>query len=132
MILTGHDQEITQWVCKQLGCRTLGDTAAIGFLDNDKLIGGVVYHNFRYPNMELSIATISPKWCTRSNIKAVFNYPFKYYDLNRVTAIIDTANSKAIKLVEKIGFVKEGVIRKNSNRGDAYLYGMLKEECKWL
>ena len=40
------------------------------------------------------------------------------------------------KLINGVGFTKEGVIRKAFNKGDLYVdaavYGMLKDECKWI
>ena len=47
-----------------------------------------------------------------------------------------TTNVKIKKLMEGVGFVKEGVVRKimetNNQYKDAAIYGMLKEECRWI
>ena len=117
MILAGYDKEITEWVCNQLEVESLGQTAAIGFIKNGKIIGGVVYHNYRWPNIELSIATISSKWCNKKNLKAIFDYPFTFNNAKRVTAIIDAGNNKAISLVEKLGFMREGLLRQGNPSG---------------
>jgi len=52
--------------------------------------------------------------------------------LNRVQAIIDAENVRSIKLIERLGFKKEGVFRQNSYfRGrfrDEVCFSLLKEE----
>lgn len=44
-------------------------------------------------------------------MKAIFDYAFDKSSLNRVQAYIDVRNSRTIRSVEGIGFVREGVLR---------------------
>ena len=63
---------------------------------------------------------------------AVLRYGFEEMGLNRIQAIIDSENVKSIKLVERLGFKKEGVLRQNSYfRGqfrDEVCFSLLKKE----
>ncbi len=65
-------------------------------------------------------------------LRAVLRYGFDEMGLNRIQAIIDSENVKSIKLVERLGFKKEGVLRQNSYfRGqfrDEASFSLLKEE----
>jgi ribosomal-protein-alanine N-acetyltransferase len=57
---------------------------------------------------------------------------FKKNTFNRIQAYIRTDNLWSIVLAEKIGFKKEGVVRKfkkiNNSYFDFYLYGLLQED----
>ena len=65
-------------------------------------------------------------------LRAVLRYGFEEMGLNRIQAIIDSANVRSIKLVERLGFKKEGILRQNSYfRGrfrDEVCFSLLKEE----
>ena len=45
---------------------------------------------------------------------AVLKYGFEKMDLNRIQAIIDSKNIRSMKLVHRLGFKKEGVLRQRS------------------
>jgi RimJ/RimL family protein N-acetyltransferase len=62
------------------------------------------------------------------------DYLFLSRDIVRIQAHTDLRNVASQKVLEKVGFKKEGTIRKNLFvRGewrDAYLYSILREEWK--
>jgi ribosomal-protein-alanine N-acetyltransferase len=65
-------------------------------------------------------------------LHAVIRYGFEKMRLNRVQAIIDSENTFSIKLVHRLGFKNEGVLRQRSYfkgqfRDDA-CFSLLKEE----
>lgn len=129
----GYDEEITEWVVTQLGMSgSFGDCATMGFVKDGKLIGGIVFHDFRRPSMEVSLATISKHWCNRRILRTCFSYPFNQMKVKRLTAMVWEGNTKSIKLIEGLGFKKEGYLREGLPLGNAYIYGMLKDECKWI
>jgi RimJ/RimL family protein N-acetyltransferase len=50
-----------------------------------------------------------------------------------VTGLVRVDNIEARRFDENLGFVQEGIIRRGADDGtDMILYGMLKEECRWL
>ena len=65
---------------------------------------------------------------------AVLRYGFENMDLNRIQAVIDSENVRSQKLVKRLGFKKEGVLRQNSvfegQYRDDVLYSLLKEEWR--
>jgi RimJ/RimL family protein N-acetyltransferase len=62
----------------------------------------------------------------------ILHHGFEELGLWRITAEIHGSNIRMRNLVEKLGFVQEGVLRQHETRlgirEDLYLYGMLREE----
>jgi RimJ/RimL family protein N-acetyltransferase len=67
-------------------------------------------------------------------VKIIVDYLFLSKDIGRIQAHTDTRNAASQKVLEKVGFKKEGTIRKSDFvRGewrDMYLYSILREEWK--
>ncbi len=65
-------------------------------------------------------------------LEAVLEYGFEQMQLNRIQAIIDSENSRSIKLVQRLGFTHEGVLRQNSHFNgqlrDDVVFSLLKTE----
>lgn len=131
-LVYGYDHEIGFWVANQLGIDGFGELRAIGVFDGEKIIAGVVYFNYRHPNIEMAVASIDRRWANRRTLKAFFSYPFIQLGCNRVTALVDSDNKKVRAFDERLGFVHEGTLRQGHPTGDAEIYGMLKTECRWL
>lgn len=131
-VIYGFDREIAHYVGEGLGeVFTLHDKA-LGFARGGKIIGGIVYHNYRDQSIEASIYTTDKHWANRNTLFHIFHYPFGQLNCRRFTAITRSRNQPARAFLKKLGFKKEGVIRHAFNDDDGILYGMLREECKWV
>ena len=130
--LFGYDREVTEWVRQRLDNSHFGPATAIGLVKDGKIIAGVVYHNYRLNGLEMSIATEDRYWANRRTLKTFFAYPFNQLNCDRVTALVLEDNIKSRDMVNRLGFKKEGILRKAMNGKDIYIYGMLKDECKWI
>ena len=66
--------------------------------------------------------------------KLMLKYGFDQLELNRIYLFTEVDNSVAQKLFERVGFVREGVVRQDIvSRGryvDRFIYGYLKED--WI
>ena len=72
-------------------------------------------------------------WLSRTALSVFFSYPFEELGLRRITTLVEKKNRRARKLNEGLGFVREGCLRKGARNGDNLIvYGMLKDECRWL
>lgn len=64
----------------------------------------------------------------------VLKYGFEKMKLNRIQAIIDSENARSIRLVKRLGFKKEGVLRHNNYFNgrfrDEICFSLLKHELK--
>ena len=64
--------------------------------------------------------------------RALLEWAFDSLDLNRVQAETDTRNVASARVLEKLGFVREGTLREdcvvNSEVSDSWVYGLLRRE----
>lgn len=72
-------------------------------------------------------------YCSEA-VKIMVDYLFLSKDIVRIQALTDVRNSASQKVLEKAGFMKEGVVRKEYfARGewrDCCLYSILREDWK--
>lgn len=139
-LIDNTPEEVTRWVEMKLGMQLDRPSTAIGVAIGDMPIAGVVYtryledpHDATPRSIEMSIASVSPKWCTRRTLYQFFKYPFRDLKVGRVSVTIHRKNKKTRKLVERLGFVYEGKGRRAwPTGGDAVVYSMLPHECRWI
>lgn len=129
------DGSILNWACQGLGDNPLeyGVNITLGIYLADRLIAGVVFNDIR-PNRDvwLSIYSENKKWCNRRVLRLIFDFVFDKIKAERASLFVSKDNEPSLNLVEKLGFVREGLLRHYRNNGkDCYIYGMLKSECKW-
>ena len=131
-IVTNIDDYVRAWVAKRIGIRGFGPSTAIGVQKDGQLIAGAVFHDYRDGQVEASLSADSPKWATRSVLYSLFAYPFIQMDANRLLVTCDESNKKAMKMNRQLGFTPEGILRQMYCPNDAIIWGMLKDECKWI
>jgi ribosomal-protein-alanine N-acetyltransferase len=65
-------------------------------------------------------------------VRALLQWAFDTLDLNRVQAEADTRNAASARVLEKLGFVREGTLREdcvvNGDVSDSWVYGLLRRE----
>lgn len=132
--LYGRDKEVIKFVGERVDENDFGSAIGIGQYKDGKIIAGVVYNLYNGPSICMHVAAEpGSRWLTRDFLFRVFAYPFIQLGCNRVTGLVRTDNMEARRFDEHLGFKQEGVIRKGASNGmDMILYGMLKEECRWL
>lgn len=113
--------------------REFDPCAAIGVRRGDYLIAGFVYNKYSGHSIDVTVASVNPSWAVRRDvIRALFAYPFLQLGCTRLGCSI-VGNGKSEKLAVGLGFTLEGVLRQGYDGvNDAHVYGMLREECKWL
>ena len=64
--------------------------------------------------------------------RALLQWAFDTLDLNRVQAETDTRNAASARVLEKLGFVREGTLREdcvvNGEVSDSWVYGLLRRQ----
>ncbi|CAM5638496.1 GNAT family N-acetyltransferase [Streptomyces pilosus] len=64
--------------------------------------------------------------------RALLGWAFDTLDLNRVQAEADTRNAASARVLEKLGFVREGTLREDcvvdGEVSDSWVYGLLRRE----
>jgi RimJ/RimL family protein N-acetyltransferase len=137
-ILYGADDLVVEMVRKNIpdmGSRNFSHPVGLGVMRRGQLIGGAVYHDYRERDgdIEMSAAFVSPAWCLPQTLRSLFAYPFVQLGCARMTTMTTRKNKAARAFDERSGFKLEGVLRKAFNRKhDIMIYGMLREECRWI
>lgn len=142
MIVSEPRQELYDWAVQGIfGFKGLPDEncKAIGNILGGELIAVTTYNNFQtradgsFFAAEMGIYSIDKRWCSRAYLKAAFTYPFIQLRLERVQLITSIRNEEVNNVVPRLGFIQEGTHRKAYPNGDdAYSWGMLREECRWI
>ena len=108
----------------------------VGFIENNNILGALMFSDYDGNNIFVHLSLDDPRACQRRYIKYMFNYCFITAKCNRMTALCENNYKRNEKLLQGVGFTKEGVIRqgfcKNGTFVDGAVYGMLKKECKWI
>jgi len=110
-----------------------GDCVTAAVVDEKgDILGAVVFSEYRKTDIQISIAADSKRWLSKKIVRDIFSYPFFFLGCNRATSYTAENCANVQDILIKFGFRKEGVLRKALNCGDALIYGMLREECKWI
>ena len=102
---------------------------------NDKVIGDLwVYliENDRMASVAIRLAAAyQGKGYGTESLLAMTEFCFEHTELKRLWAEVDIRNTSSWKMLEKCGYVREGLIRQGKMVNtwcDYYIYAKLKEE----
>lgn len=101
---------------------------SFGVMSDGKLLAAWTYHPRGEEHWEITIAADRPKWASREVINYILTYPFKELGARRLTAQCLAKNRRAKRLIEGVGFQKEGRLRSFFNGEDVLIYSMLRGE----
>lgn len=103
-----------------------------------KIIGWCGYHIWYLDHKRAEIgyglfeADCKRKGLMSEAIVPIIEYGFKQMKLNRIEAFIDPTNQASIKLINKLNFVKEGLLREhyceNNKIEGSIVYSLLRKE----
>lgn len=135
-IVQDNGNIITEWVCRGVKekIENLGSFfITLGFVRNQKLVGGLIYHGISGNELFWTIYTDSPMWCTRKILRFCFRFAFENLKVRRINLLISRSNVQSLSFCTRLGFQIEGIKRQARDNGeDAFYLGMLKSECKFI
>jgi hypothetical protein len=80
---------------------------------------------------KVTIMVLDPRCMSRRVLRAIFTAAFS--KARRLTAEVEPDNRRALRQVQRLGFVYEGYRRLGlEGTRDTLVYGMLKADCKYL
>jgi RimJ/RimL family protein N-acetyltransferase len=131
-ILLFADAFVGNWMSHKFGHQFLPPFTTMGFLDgNRQLVGGVIFNQYHEGDIEISI--YAPGRLRRGHIVAICRYVFETLKCNRISARTRASSLDVRRNLDRAGFVQEGTLRRYYEDGEnAVLYGMTKEDCRWL
>jgi hypothetical protein len=117
-LVLGKDAQIAEFVKRRIPNSSFGDCATFGIIRQNKLVGGIVFHDYQpaFNNISVSLAFDTPKAISPDVLCSIAAYVFKQQECVRLNALV--------KL--------EGCARKGYGKDDLMIYGMLRHECRWL
>lgn len=128
-LVFGRDRDVADWLEDRLPVKFTGWFSTIGLERDNRLVAGWLFNDYQNDNIEVAVA--SDGAITRGFINAAAHYVFVQLNCRRASCHVRTDNHKSIAFIERIGWVREGLRRAWFPDCDAYVYGMLKHECKW-
>lgn len=133
-IVYGRDAEIAEWVRIRAPHADSGfeKYVCIGVERDGELICGVVYNDYRVHSIHASIASTDPRWACRRTLYTIFAYPFVQLKVGRITTYCGASMTSVRRFNERLGFTQEGLLRRGFGDDDCVIFGMLREECRWL
>ncbi len=132
MIVKGQSAAVAKWAGERLGCSFIEPFEAVGILNRfNQRVGAAIFNDFADRNIELTVYGLGA--FQRGVCLWMANYCFIQNDCLRVTTRTEASNLYVRKLLEHHGWVKEGTLRDWYGSGDdAIIYGLLREDCRFL
>jgi RimJ/RimL family protein N-acetyltransferase len=126
-------------ICREMANEGTGARVAVDRLFDGTFIGwcGLVRWNPNYRSASLGYCFDDAAWgqgYATEAAWALLEWAFETLDLNRVQAETDTRNPASARVLEKIGFVREGTLREdcivNGHVSDSWVYGLIKRDWR--
>ncbi|SBT40470.1 GNAT family N-acetyltransferase [Micromonospora auratinigra] len=123
--------------CRQLAADGTGVRLAVQRADDQAFLGWctLVRWNPEYRSASLGYCFREAAWghgYATEAAGALLRWAFETLDLNRVQAEADTRNGASARVLEKLGFVREGTLREDcvvdGDVSDSWVYGLLRRE----
>lgn len=127
----GLDDVVSRFVASQIfpSGGEFGHCKAIGFVKNEELVAGFVFHNWN-PDaavIEISGASLIRGWTTKQIVRALFEYPFDQIGCQAVVARHSEHNTRARRIWRALG-ADEHVIPRLRGRNEAEALAVLTVE----
>jgi ribosomal-protein-alanine N-acetyltransferase len=125
--------------CRQIAEEGSGARLAMDRSSDGAFLGwcALTRYNPDYRSASLGYCLTEAAWgCGYATEAArdLLRWAFDNLDLNRVQAEADTRNAASARVLEKLGFVREGTLREdcvvNGEVSDSWVYGLIKREWR--
>lgn len=123
--------------CEQMAAEGTGARVVMEHGATGSFLGwcGLTRHHPVHRSASLGYCLAESAWgqgYTTEAAAALLGWAFATLDLNRVQAEVDTRNPASARVLEKLGFVREGTLREDcvvaGDVSDSWVYGLLRRE----
>jgi ribosomal-protein-alanine N-acetyltransferase len=123
--------------CRQLAEEGSGARLALERSSDGAFLGwcGLTRFNPDYRSASLGYCLTEAAWglgYATEAARALLEWAFDTLDLNRVQAEADTRNAASARVLEKLGFLREGTLREDcvvdGEVSDSWVYGLIKRD----
>lgn len=125
--------------CRKMEEEGSGARFAIETRENGAFVGwcSMFRWNPVYRSLGIGYCFDEPAWgngYATEAVRAMLQWAYGVLDLNRVEAELDTRNAASARVLEKLGFEREGLRREDcivsGEVSDSWIYGLLKRDWK--
>ena len=125
--------------CRQMADEGTGARLAVDRLSDGLFIGwcGLTRWNPDHRSASLGYVFAEAAWgqgCATEAAGALLEWAFDTLDLNRVQSETDTRNAASARVLQKLGFTREGTLREdcvvNGDVSDSWVFGLLRREWR--
>lgn len=134
-VLYGADEAVTKWVAQRIdGFVTFPNSHALGIIQGEDIVAGVVFEHFNGFHCEGSMAALpGSHWANRRTLRAIFEYPFVTMGCKAISALVPSTNLVSLNLVTGMGFQPEAFIKYAAHDGSSLVVlKMFRENCRWI
>lgn len=125
-------ETVGKWVTEKVGGSWTESCTAIGQLHEGKLTVGVMYDSYTGSSIAIHSRCDDQKHVSRTFYWMIFDYPFNQLKVKRLTGLVSSANMRAQRTNEKLGFKRETTLSDYFPDGDGIVYLMRRDDCRWL
>lgn len=123
--------DVAAWVYEKTGGVVGPHTAGFGWEKDGILTSGFAIEGWTKHNIYVHQRIEKPP--NRTMWWSITNYCFNQLNVDRITALVPSSNTKALSLNKKIGFEYEGELKKAAHDGSNLIaMVMWKENCRML
>jgi ribosomal-protein-alanine N-acetyltransferase len=125
--------------CRQLADEGTGARVALDRISDGAIIGWCALSRWNpdFRSASLAYCLDEAAWgqgYATEGAGALLRWAFDALDLNRVQAETDTRNVASARVLEKLGFLREGTLREdcvvNGDVSDSWVFGLLRREWR--
>lgn len=125
--------------CREMGEAGTGTRLAIDRVSDGEFIGwcSVTGWNRDFRSASMGYCLDDAAWghgYATEAARALLQWVFDTWGVNRVQAATDTRNAASARVLEKLGFVREGTLREdcvvNGEVSDSWVYGLIRREWR--
>jgi [ribosomal protein S5]-alanine N-acetyltransferase len=125
--------------CQQMADEGTGTRLAMDRVSDGAFIGwcSLTRWNPDYRSASMGYCLDDAAWgrgYAKEAARALLQWAFNALDLNRVQAETDTRNVASARVLEKLGFLREGTLREdctvNGEVSDSWVYGLLRRDWR--
>jgi len=125
--------------CRQIAEAGTGSRLAVDRIADGAFIGwcSLSRWNSHYRSASMGYCFDESAWghgYATEAARALLQWAFDSLELNRVQAETDTRNAASARVLEKLGFVREGTLREdcvvNGDVSDSWVYGLLRRDWR--
>lgn len=126
-------ERLIAWASDIIGIDTTDQAKAVGWEENGVLRAVAVWDEFSLVDCQIHVASDAKPHCMKMPfIRAAFLHPFVQWNMRRVTGVVPSKNTAALKFDLHLGFEREGLMRNALPDDDIVILGMLRENCRFI